>query len=228
MHRGKKGHWLLYSRDTGSDPTKWSIGNKVSVVSSPQHICHKTSVLINTSFIGIPFEALFETCAKPSVVDVNTVRNNGLQLIRHESKVFGLGIESVKCISLLEHPEEGFCQRALDNFLRDSRGILSFVDDIIKHARTPEEHLDNFDRTLSDLERNDVELRGDDCKFGIEELEFLDHLVSRSGRRPLLGTIRKIKDCKQPTCKNDDLRFLRLITLVPRVHTTNIPKKLNH
>ena len=94
-------------------------------------------------------------------------------------------------------------QRAVDNAFRGISNAEAFVDDTIVHSSDFEAHLRHLDNVLQGLDRPGIQLRVEKCKFAYREVEFLGHLVSERGRRPLPATLSRIESWPQPNNKKD-------------------------
>lgn len=56
-------------------------------------------------------------------------------------------------------------------------GILIYMDDILIYASTREELREKTLRVLENLKQNDLYLKPEKCKFEVQEVEFLGHII---------------------------------------------------
>uniref|UniRef100_A0A388L9A2 Integrase catalytic domain-containing protein n=1 Tax=Chara braunii TaxID=69332 RepID=A0A388L9A2_CHABU len=89
------------------------------------------------------------------------------------------------------------------------RFVLVYLDDILVYSRTLEEHLEHFRRVLETLQSARYKANRDKCEFVQQALEYLGHLVSPEGIRPLADKIQAIQEARAEEC---DRR-----TIVPRL-----------
>lgn len=59
--------------------------------------------------------------------------------------------------------------------------VIVYLDDICIYSKTPEEHLQHLDAVLTALEQHHLYAGLDKCTFGVEEMEFLGHVVGKDG-----------------------------------------------
>jgi hypothetical protein len=86
-----------------------------------------------------------------------------------------------------------------------------FFYDILIYIKSWEDHIKNVDQVLQILENNQLYVKRSKCSFGKQEVEYLDHIVSRKGFKVDPQKIQDIS--KWPTPKNIKSlrRFLGLI-----------------
>jgi hypothetical protein len=64
-------------------------------------------------------------------------------------------------------------------FLR--KFVLVFFDDILTYNKYWEEHVHHVDRVLQLLEEKQLYANPSKCAFGVQEVEYLGHIVSHEG-----------------------------------------------
>ena len=84
-------------------------------------------------------------------------------------------------------------QRAIDTTLRSATNSLPYVDDTLVHSSPMTAHLQDLRSTLECYRRASMQLRRDKCRFGYSEIEFVGHVITEEGHRPLPRLIVKIK-----------------------------------
>ena len=77
-------------------------------------------------------------------------------------------------------------QRYINNVLGDLKGSICepYLDDILVHSVTFEEHVQDVKKVLSRLLARGVKLRGGKCAFAKQEVRYLGRLISSNGYRP--------------------------------------------
>ena len=76
-------------------------------------------------------------------------------------------------------------QRLMDETLKLVDRADPYVDDICVHSMDFEGHLSDLKATLEALRKANVQLRRDKCTFGYSEGEFVGHIISKEGHRPI-------------------------------------------
>jgi len=92
-------------------------------------------------------------------------------------------------------------QSCMDAVLEEGkrRGFLTvYMDDILVHSRTLEEHVEHLRWTLDTLEKARFRLNPRKCIFGTNEVEFLGHLISEEGIKPVPNKLDTIQGLKAP------------------------------
>ena len=79
------------------------------------------------------------------------------------------------------------------------------------------------------MDRAGFQLRREKCAFGYAEFEFLGHLISHQGKRPIPSTTLRISQFPRPNCKKEIRQFLGMVNwyreYIPRM--ADIAKPLN-
>ena len=86
--------------------------------------------------------------------------------------------------------------------------MQSYVDDIIIFSKSFEEHYHHLWEVFKRLRRANIQLRRDKCRLAYSECEFLGHHISRTGRRPVLSYLEKVKSFPRPRSVKELQRFL--------------------
>ena len=92
-------------------------------------------------------------------------------------------------------------QRALRDIIEpiSQRGVIQFVDDLILHTKTIEDHIQLVREVLNLLADNGVVLRLEKCSFVMTEIQFLGHEVGFRFLRPTEAKTRAITEFPTPT-----------------------------
>ena len=80
-------------------------------------------------------------------------------------------------------PASGIFQRMMDNEFKGSPMTAVRTDDVIISGRTDEEHLNNITNALKKLCDLGVTVRKEKCRFFMNEVEHLGHIIDRNGIR---------------------------------------------
>ena len=101
-------------------------------------------------------------------------------------------------------------QRFMQNVLS---GILNkfvnvYIDDVVIYSKTVEEHLDHLRQVFERLDKHDLRLHPEKCKFLCKEIKFLGFVVSRRGIMPDPQRAKAINDFKRPEKVKDIRSFI--------------------
>ena len=94
-------------------------------------------------------------------------------------------------------------------FLR--KFVLVFFDDILIYSKSWEEHVHHVDRVLKLLKKNQIYAKPSKCAFGVQEVEYLGHIVTHEGVKVDPNKIKAIMDWPIPK-KLKNLRGLLGLT----------------
>ena len=89
-------------------------------------------------------------------------------------------------------------QRMMDRVLQGLDFCFCYLDDVLVASETPEQHVLHLKQTLERLQLHGLVLNGEKCVLGAVEVEYLGHVVSASGIRPLPGNVQAIQDYPRP------------------------------
>ena len=89
--------------------------------------------------------------------------------------------------------------------------MLVFFDDILIYNKSWKDHVQHVDWVLKLLEEKQLYAKTSKCFFGVQEVEYLGHIVSREGVKVDRNKIKAIKEWKIPTSIKHLRGFLGLI-----------------
>ena len=76
--------------------------------------------------------------------------------------------------------------------------VQTYIDDILTHSMTFEQHLDHLDKTLALFEKNKLMVKLSKCKFFQTYVKFLGHIISQGEIRCNPETVETIQKWQQP------------------------------
>ena|SRR5947207_355601 len=71
---------------------------------------------------------------------------------------------------------QDYINEVLRTYLDDF--CIVFIDDILIYSKTPEEHVEHVRKVLKKLLEHDLYVKLEKCQFHIQEIEFLDYILS--------------------------------------------------
>ena len=83
-------------------------------------------------------------------------------------------------------------QRLMDVTLQGLRRTESYIDDCINYSQSFEQHLVDLRTAIERLHRANLHVKLRKCQFAQEEVEFLGHMVSRVGKKPVPAAAEKL------------------------------------
>ena len=103
-------------------------------------------------------------------------------------------------------------QKMVSNTLANCEGCICYIDDILIHASTVEEHDRRLECVLKRLSEKNFRLNVDKCVFGVSTVQFLGHEISSEGIHPHPHNMKAITEAGKPQNAKDVKRFLGMIT----------------
>ena len=88
--------------------------------------------------------------------------------------------------------------------------MLVFFYDIIIYSGSWKDHVQHVDMVLKLLEEKQLYAKTSKCFFGVQEVEYLGHIVSLEGVKVYPRKIKSIKEWKVPTTIKKLQGFLEL------------------
>eukprot|EP00253_Pinus_taeda_P002660 PITA_02660 len=92
---------------------------------------------------------------------------------------------------------QGLMNSIFKPFLR--KFVLVFFDDILIYNKSWKDHVEHVHRVLQLLEEKQLYEKRSKCFFGVQEVEYLGHIVSHEGVKVDPSKIKAIKEWKIPT-----------------------------
>ena len=88
--------------------------------------------------------------------------------------------------------------------------VVHFIDDILVHTKTWQEHLDVLEKVLGILKEASLSARPSKCYFAFKDIEFLGHFVGKGKLMVNPEILKRIQDTERPTTKKQIRSFLGL------------------
>eukprot|EP00752_Nemacystus_decipiens_P008157 g7296.t1 len=99
-------------------------------------------------------------------------------------------------------------EQGTSNAAENKGGIERWLDDILIHSETLEEHLQKIEEVLDLLQKAGFSVHFDKSLFCMQEVEFLGVMVGRSGVRPPPSKIRALTEMEKPTTVGELRSFI--------------------
>ena len=112
----------------------------------------------------------------------------------------------------------------MDGVFQNLDFAFVYLDDILVASKSESQHRDHLKTIFELLSANGLVINKSKCAFGVTELEYLGHLVTCDGIRPLTSRIQAIHDFPTPQTRTDLQRFLGMINYYHRFLPGIAPK----
>ncbi|XP_062558257.1 uncharacterized protein K02A2.6-like [Armigeres subalbatus] len=107
-------------------------------------------------------------------------------------------------------------QREMENLFRGIEGVIVYMDDVLIHGATDEEHDEALKRVLQILKDRNMKINDQKSIYSVTEVEFLGHCVSKDGIRPTDERIKAILSLQAPSSVTELRSLLGLVNFVGR------------
>ena len=88
---------------------------------------------------------------------------------------------------------------------------MGYLDDIIIFSRTEDEHLHHLEEIFSRLQHFGLKMKWEKCAFFKQHIQYLGHLISKAGFKPLPEKLESIHKMPAPRSPKEVKQFLGLI-----------------
>ena len=118
-------------------------------------------------------------------------------------------------------------QRFIDEVTLGLDFIHTYLDDVLIASKSEEEHVEHLNKLFKRLSDYGLTINPSKCKFGQTQIEFLGHLVSADGIKPLPSRVQGIREFPQPTTRTQLRRFIGMANFyrrfLPKLSNTLAP-----
>ena len=169
------------------------------------------------ALIPLPLSDILEYVKKPKFLTSLDLSSSFWQVeLEEEDKQYtafyipGVGKVESNVMAMGEKNATSTMTRLL-NIVMDGligHSLCCFVDDILLHSSTFEEHLQTLEEVFQRLIRANLTLKPSKCIFCTPEIHFLGHVISQEGIKPEMDKIEVIKNFPVPNSVKKLRRFL--------------------
>ncbi|UYV79824.1 K02A2.6-like [Cordylochernes scorpioides] len=104
-----------------------------------------------------------------------------------------------------------YFQSVMDRVLAGIEGVICYIDDVLIATVSVEKHLAVLKTVFLRLEKYNIKLKKDKCKFVQREIEYLGHLIKEDGIRPLDHKVQALQKAKSLKNISELRSFLGLV-----------------
>eukprot|EP00731_Ephydatia_muelleri_P024924 Em0017g7a len=128
----------------------------------------------------------------------------------------GLGLFHFKRMPFGLTGAPGSFQRLMDKVLHGLNFVTTYLDDVLVHSKSKDEHIKHLNVVFSRLKNGGLTLRGSKCHIGHDKVYYLGHVFSEQGMRPDEGKVRVVKEWPTPKNPSEVRQFLGLASYYRR------------
>ena len=107
-------------------------------------------------------------------------------------------------------------QRLMDTVFQGISCVFVYLDDILVASSSPHEHIQDLKNVCNRLQQYGLTIRLEKCLFGVSEIDFLGHLISKDGSVPLPTKVKPISEFPNPINVKSLQEFLGMINFYHR------------
>ena len=89
--------------------------------------------------------------------------------------------------------------RMMDAMFAYHENIIAYIDDLLIHSRTWEEHVQHLAAAFQILEEHNLKVNLEKCEFGRDSVNYLGHVISEQGATPGHDKTEAIRRAQPPT-----------------------------
>ena len=105
-----------------------------------------------------------------------------------------------------------YFQELMTGILKDFNFTIAYLDDIIIFSKPPpQEHLSHIRMVFQKLKSANLSMKKSKCNFFSKEIQYLGHILSATGIRPLPSKTHAIQHMQPPTTPKQVRAFLGLV-----------------
>ena len=101
--------------------------------------------------------------------------------------------------------------RAVRQLLERIDNVVDYIDDLLVHTKTWEEHLQVLEELFKRLKGTNLVARPTNCETGATQVDFLGHCLGQGTVGLQDCNVEKVKDAPTPTTKKEIRSFLGLV-----------------
>ena len=111
-------------------------------------------------------------------------------------------------------------QRLIETVMHNMQNVLIYIDDILLHTHTHEEHLKIFEEVLKRLVRHGIKMNLEKCIFASKEVSYLGFRLTEQGIKPGSDKLKAVSKVAPPSSIKEVRQFLGLCNFF-RNHVRN-------
>ncbi len=125
----------------------------------------------------------------------------------------GMGQFEWKVVSMGLASAPSAFQRLVELVVKGINNVVVYIDDLIIHSQTHDQHLQSLDEVFTQLAPHNLQVNLKKCVFGSSETSYLGFCFTKNGIFPGTDKLKAVRDAKPPENVKQIWQFL------PRAHT---------
>ena len=122
----------------------------------------------------------------------------------------GMGQFEWRVVSMGLASAPGAFQRLIELVMKGLDQVVVYIDDVIIHSATHEEHLQRLDEVLTRLSKHNLKANLKKCAFGATETMYLGFRLTENGIIPGTDKLKAVKEAQPPNSVKQVRQFLGL------------------
>ena len=114
-------------------------------------------------------------------------------------------------------------QRLMEKVMENIANVIVYIDDLLIHSKSHEQHLKTLDQVLTRLEEHHLKINVAKCFFGNTEVAYLGFRLTPEGVKPGKDKLMAVEKAKIPTSKSEIKSFVGLCNFF-RTHIKDFAK----
>jgi len=102
-------------------------------------------------------------------------------------------------------------QRHIDTVLQGLNNAVAYIDDIIIASRNADEHRTHLSDVIDRLKTHQLQINPEKCQFSKPSVQFLGHIISADGIKPIDSRLKTIKEFPKPQTVTAMRSFLGML-----------------
>ena len=102
-------------------------------------------------------------------------------------------------------------QQIIQQLVTDIPGVHNISDDVIVHGANQEEHDQRLVKVLNRFQERGLTLNKEKCKFNMNELVFMGHVLTPKGIGPEGEKVKAVVNARRPESATEVRSFLGLV-----------------
>jgi hypothetical protein len=90
-------------------------------------------------------------------------------------------------------------QRLMETVVNGISNVIVFIDDLLVHSATHEEHLATLGQVLKRLVQHKIKINLQKCVFGSKEVPYLGFRLTEDGIKPGKDNLKAVKNAPPPS-----------------------------
>ena len=111
-------------------------------------------------------------------------------------------------------------QRLMEKVVHGIQNVLVYIDDLLLHSDTHDQHLVLLDQLLGRLEAHQIKMNLEKCMFGAQEVSYLGFHLTPEGIKPGVDKLKAVAKAPAPNTVREVRQFLGLCNFF-RNHVKN-------